>query len=151
MRKLFRMQYESCTGQCYAYSDVMKIHTLGLDEQGAVAFLKRLLAIHGPSCGNPSLAYRLDHAEVGGRDVFIASFARYGSLDLFAAETSLGALNQMIDAALVYYESAEYKAFGAGNGHDVCHHGQDNKLLDFAIAFSGLPEPQRLALRAQFA
>lgn len=149
MRKMFRMKYESCNGQCYAYSDVMRIQTLGLDEQGAAAFLKRLVAMHGPSCGNPHLAFRLDHDEE--LDVFVASFERYGSLDLFGGRTALVALNKLIDAALAYYESDEYKAQpDKGLGHGVCHHGDDNKLIDFAIAFSGLPVVKQDQLRAQF-
>ena len=43
MRKLFRMKYESCTGRCYAYSDVLRIHTLGLDAAGAAEFLKTFI------------------------------------------------------------------------------------------------------------
>lgn len=89
MRKIFRMKYESCSGQCYAYSDVMRIHTLGLDARGAAAFLKRLLAMHAPSCGNDSLQFRLDQDSWIPKDSasqatatrFVASFWHYGSLD----------------------------------------------------------------------
>lgn len=145
------MQYESCSGQCYAYSDVMRIHNLGLSAEGAAAFLRRLVAAHGPACGNSNLAFRLDVDDDLG--VFVASFYRYGSLDLFAAKTPLEAMDRMIDAALAYFKSEEYLTLvsaNPGQGHDVCHHGDDKKLVEFAIAFSGLPDAEREALRAQF-
>lgn len=151
MRKLFRMKYEGCTGQCYAYSDVMRIHTLGLDMEGAVAFLKRLVAMHAPSCGNPELAFRLDVDDDLG--VFVASFQRYGSLDLFTGRTPLEAMNKLIDGALAYYETDEYKdaiAAKPGAGHGVCHHGTDDKLISFAITFSGLCPDEQELLRQQF-
>lgn len=173
MRKLFRMKYEPCTGQCYAYSDVMRIHTLGLDMKGAAEFLKRLLKIHGPSCGNESIQFRLDAdeferdgyheaAQVGlvpctDKDTrFVASFYHYGSLDLFAGDTPLQAMNKMIDAVLAWYESDEGKQLikrDSPNTHRdmVCEHGTDNKLINFAIEFSGLDEKGRAELKAQFA
>lgn len=155
MRKLFRMKYESCTGQCYAYSDVMRIHTLGLDVQGCVEFLKRLLAMHAPSCGNPNIQFRLDvdefkrpeHYEVSTAmrvddQRFVASFYRYGSLDLFADDTALGAMNKLIDGALTWYRSAEGRELLASAGvkdrGTICYHGTDEKLVNFALAFSGL-------------
>lgn len=150
MRKLFRMKYESCTGQCYAYSDVMRIHTLGLDVESAVAFLQDLVKIHEPSCGNAQIGYRLDHDTVDGVDIFVASFERYGSLDLFSGATPLEAMQKLIKAALEYYQSDEYKSLDKGFGHDVCHHGDDKKLIEFAISFSGLNEADQNALRARF-
>lgn len=176
MRKLFRMKYEKCAGACYAYSDVMRIHTLGLSAQGAAAFLKRLIQIHGPSCGNAQLQFRLDAdewiegAEWGERDGlpcpvlqdvtrtrFVASFYHYGTLDLFGGATPLEALDKMIDGALAYYDSEEFILDVAedpnrgGLGHDACEHGDDKKLVEFAIAFSGLDDAQKSALRAEFA
>lgn len=165
MRKMFRMKYESCSGQCYAPSDAMRIHTLGLDMQGAAAFLTRLVAMHEPSCGNPNIEFRLDVDEFTREmytrrapdelvqdERFIASFYHYGSLDLFAGDTALEAMNLMIDAALAYYQSAEYLAQAdKGLGHGVCHHGDDKKLIEFAIEFSGLDAAGRDQLRAQFA
>lgn len=154
MRKLFRMQYESCNGQCYAYSDVMRIHTLGLDAQGAAAFLKRLVAMHAPSCGNDQLGFKLDVDETTFEaPVFVASFQRYGALDLFLGKTPLEAMDKMIDGALAYYRSDEYKAHPTTehSRHAICHHGTDDKLIEFAIEFSGLDAQGRTELRAQFA
>ena len=168
MRKMFRMKYEPCTGQCYAPSDVMRIHTLGLDVEGAVVFLKRLLAMHAPSCGNESLQFRLDEdtfyrkvpVENGYDDHvferkaftrFVASFWHYGTLDLFAGDTPLEALNKMIDAALEYYKSEEYLNHPnyEHDRHNVCHHGTDEKLVNFALAFSGLSEKDQEAVRSR--
>jgi len=165
MRKLFRMKYEACTGRCYAYSDVMRIHTLGLTTANAAAFLERLVKVHEPSCGNSEIQFRLDadeflRAEYMGGDYedvehtrFVASFYHYGALDLFAADSPLDALNQMIDAALAYYASDDYRTDAAarpGLGHDVCEHGDDKKLLEFAISFSGLGTEEQANLRARF-
>lgn len=147
MRKMFRMKFESCNGECYAYSDVMKIHTLGLDVQGAAAFLRRLLAIHAPACGNAQLQFRLDVDDNLG--VFVASFYRYGALDLFASKSPREALDKMIDAALAYYDdqgmTAETSRFA------VCHHGEDYKLVDFALQFSGLSDADQQAIRRELA
>lgn len=165
MRKLFRMQYEPCTGRCYAYSDVMRIHTLGLTTQTAVQFLERLVKIHEPSCGDANIQFRLDADEWFGNPVnefdkaertrFVASFYHYGALDLFGGATPLEAMNKMIDAALAYYEGDDYKAsvarHGGGPDHSKCEHGDDKKLIEFAIAFSGLNDAEKDALRAQFA
>lgn len=178
MRKIFRMAYETCSGQCYDHSDVMRIHNLGLDVRGAAAFLKRLLAMHGPACGNANLQFRLDADEwqvqhpdeswppskdAQGRIVsnswysdhvrFVASFYRYGALDLFSDDTALGAMNKLIDGALAWYASEEGQAKlgpDAGTGREsVCHHGTDEKLVDFALAFSGLNQADQSAVRAQ--
>lgn len=145
------MQYESCSGQCYANDDVIQIRSLGLDVVGAGVFLNRLLAMHGPSCGNPQLAFRLDVDD--DRNMFVASMQRYGALDLYMDETAHGAMNKLIDGALRYYETDEYKALIAaqpGQGSQVCHHGEREKLVEFAVKFSGLPEAEKVELRRQF-
>jgi hypothetical protein len=140
----------------------MRIHTLGLDVKGAAEFLKRLVAIHEPSCGNENIEYRLDVDEFtrtkspwDDNDYpdqrFVASFYHYGSLDLFSGDTPLEALNKLIDAALAYYKSDYYKTVSdKGQGHHVCAHGDDKKLIEFAINFSGLDKAGQDMLRAQF-
>lgn len=168
MRKIFRMKYESCNGQCYDHDDVMRIHNLGLDVEGAAAFLKRLLAVHAPSCGNSNLEFRLDVDEYKRRGKytglryeevddqrFVASFYRYGSLDLFAADTPLEAMNMMIDGALAWYASDEGQQkltlderTAGYNRVDVCHHGTDEKLVKFALTFSGLSEAEQAQVAA---
>lgn len=152
MRKLFRMKYESCNGQCYADEDVMKIHNLGLDVEGAATFLRRLLAMHEPSCGNPQISFSLDVDDDSG--TYVAAMQRYGALDLHVGSTPLEALDKLIDGALAWYASVEYQVLVAerpGAGHGVCHHGDDRALIEFAITRSGLPAPEQQALRARFA
>jgi hypothetical protein len=151
MRKIFRMKYESCNGECYDHSDVMKIRTLGLDVQGAVHFIRRLIEMHRPSCGNDQLAFRLDVSDKF--DIFIASFEHYGALDLFEGKTALEAMDAMIDAVLAYYKTDEYKKLVAerpGVGHTMCRHGEDDKLVHFAIDFSGLGAVDRFRLKDHF-
>lgn len=174
MRKLFRMKYESCHGGCYTADDVLEIHSLGLDVQGAVVFLRRLLLIHGLACGNDRLGYRLDVDDA--RKIYVASFERYGAFDLFLDETPAGALDQLIEAALTYYASQEYAqnlkaqrklqpCTGFRGPEDYrdhlpctacepgsdCRHGQDNKLIEFALKFSGLDATTQAQVRLQLA
>ncbi len=152
MRKLFRMKYESCNGQCYADEDVMNIHNLGLDAEGASTFLRRLLAMHEPSCGNPQISFSLDVDD--DTVTYVAAMQRYGALDLHVGRTALEALDKLIDGALAWYASVEYQVIVVeqpGAGHGVCHHGDDRRLLEFAITRSGLPATEQQALRAQFA
>lgn len=152
MRKLFRMKYESCNGQCYADADVMQIHNLGLDVESAAEFLQRLLAMHEPSCGNPRISFSLDVDDDSG--TYVASMQRYGALDLHVGRTPLEALDKLIDGALAWYASVEYQVLVSeqpGTGHGVCHHGDDRALIEFAITRSGLPTADQQALRAQFA
>lgn len=150
MRKLFRMKYESCSGQCYADADVMKIHSLGLDAQGAAVFLHRLLAMHSPSCGNPAIAFSLDVEDES--HTYVAAMQRYGALDLHVGATALEAMDKLIDGALAWYASEEGVRLMAempGAGHGVCHHGDDQALVEFAISRSGLPAQEQHALRSQ--
>jgi hypothetical protein len=156
VRKLFRMKYESCNGQCYADEDVMRIHVLGLDVEGAAAFLRRLLAMHEPSCGNPQISFSLD-VEDGQADqppTYVAAMQRYGALDLHVGRTALEAMDKLIDGALAWYSSVEYQVLVSeqpGAGHEVCHHGDDRALIEFAITRSGLSAPDQQALRARLA
>lgn len=152
VRKLFRMKYESCNGQCYADEDVMRIYDLGLDAVGAAEFLRRLLAMHEPSCGNPNISFSLDVDDTS--RTYVAAMQRYGALDLHVAFTAFEAFDKLIDGALDWYASVEYQVLVSerpGLGHGVCHHGDDRRLIEFAITRSGLPAPDQQALRAQFA
>lgn len=147
MRKLFRMKYEPCNGQCYAYDEVLNVKNLGVDTETAAELLDRIIKIHEPACGNEQLAYTLDYDEE--TEVFVSGFVHYGALDLFADTTALGALNKLINAALGYYETDEYKELVAkmpGKGHDVCEHGEDHDLRKFAMKFSGLNESEQTAV-----
>lgn len=172
MRKLFRMKHEACTGQCYAYSDVMRIHTLGLDVKGCVEFLKRLIAMHERACGNDSLQFRLDEdtffmkvpVENGHDDHvfeqkqftrFVASFYHYGTLDLYGGETPLEAMNKLIDAVLEWYQTDDGRRLVKRDSpwsfrDNVCHHGTDDKLVDFCLEFSGLDKAKQAEVRAHF-
>lgn len=146
------MKYESCNGQCYADEDVIQIHNLGLDAKNAATFLRRLLAMHEPSCGNPQISFSLDVDD--NTNTYVAAMQRYGALDLYVGRTALEALDELIDGALAWYASVEYQVIASekpGAGHGVCHHGDDRKLLEFAITRSGLSESEQRQLWAQFA
>lgn len=141
MRKLFRMKYEPCSGQCYDHRDVLRISGLGGQVEEMAALLAKIVKIHEPACGNLHLAYGLDLDEE--TNTFVASFQHYGAIELFVAPNAFKALNDLADVALAYYATDAYaEAVKAqpGVGHDVCEHGNDQDLRHFALQYSGLPE-----------
>ena len=96
---VFKRLYEFCNGQCYSHDDVVQIHDLGLDAVGAAEFLRRLLAMHEPSYGNPNISFSLDVEDgLEGRPAtYVAAIMRYGALDLHVGSTALEALDKLID------------------------------------------------------
>lgn len=117
-------------------------------------FLKRLIAMHAPSCGNGNLQFRLDVDEFqrdGTQDQrFVASFYRYGALDLFGGSTALEAMDLLIDGVLTWYNTEEGKRLikqDSPVSNDICHHGTDDKLIAFALQFSGLSKDDQAAVR----
>ncbi len=61
MRKIFRMGYEPCKGDCYAWDDVLPIDDLDPEKRAAVK--TKLLDLHRPMCGNAALRYGVDFDE----------------------------------------------------------------------------------------
>lgn len=150
MRKLFRMKYEPCNGDCYAECAVVDLRSMKLAKNEAVDFFRKLLAVHLPACGNSQLMFRVDVDDE--YNMFVATFEHYGVTDMFMSDSSKGAMTKLINAVLAYYETDEYKALVAANpglGHDVCHYGEDSKLIDFALKFSGLSEIEQAELREE--
>lgn len=152
MRKLFRMKYEPCNGDCYAECAVVDLHSMKLSKNETADFFRRLLAVHLPACGNSNLMFRVDMSDE--YNMFVATFEHYGQTDMFMSDSCKGAMNKLIDAVLVYYNSPAYSVDTAkdpGLGHDVCHYGEDSKLIDFALKFSGLTEAEQNELRVELA
>lgn len=140
MRKLFRMQYEPCNGDCYAYDDILPLD--GLTPQQLKSVMDKLVECHRPLCGNANLRYGLDLDEQ--RHVFIGSFWHYGKLELVSADTCLDAIQLLADTILRHFLSDAGKAElarDAGLGHSVCHYGEDQDLRRWMVRSSGLVAP----------
>lgn len=139
MRKVFRMKYEPCNGQCYTCHEVVNLTSLANDQVTLRRLLDKMVKAHEPLCGNANIAYGIDFDEES--RIFIASFMHYGKLELFANQDLVKVLETLCDSAIAHFASeagiAEL-ATDPGFGHDVCHHGEDEKLTRFMIEHSGL-------------
>ncbi len=135
MKKIFRMQYEPCLGACYSpnqefFNSINNIYKHDRDYFDSMMI--KLLSIHDQVCGNESLAYMIDYDTE--HTLYIASFLHYGQLDLFAGPTVFGALEQLIHAALEYYQTDDYRDLVMeypGKGHEVCDHAEGDNLEKF--------------------
>lgn len=143
MRKLFRMQYEPCSGQCYTDRDVLRFTKQNPEEVQELMDL--LVQIHEPACGNANVRYAIDLDEELG--IFTAVFFHYGKMEVFASKTLGGVIRLLAQHALFFYTTPAWwteKLQGGVHGHDVCHHGKDQDLRVFMIKHSGLaPEVQQ--------
>ncbi len=156
MRKIFRMQYEPCNGDCYAYDpsddtdspddtkddDQLPLGPLRFDKPRLKAIIDKLVAMHQPLCGNVNLRYGIDLDEEN--KLFIGSFWHYGKLELFTGKELYILVEQMADYILAFYKTeayAEESKNDKGLGHDVCHYGEDQDLRRFMIRVSGIPTP----------
>lgn len=144
------MKYEPCSGRCYAPGDVFRMTGFGAAVHEMTELLQKLVRIHEPACGNEQIVYGMDLDE--DRGVFISSFQHYGRLDLFTGANAFEALSKLADAALAYYDSDEWREDSAANpglGHNVCEHGKDSDLVNFALEHSGLPAETRAEIAAR--
>lgn len=154
MRKIFRMQYEPCNGDCYAYDpsddndsddngdDQLPLDPLRHDLPRLKRIMDKLVAMHEPLCGNVNLRYGIDLCETN--KVFIGSFWHYGKLELFTGKDLYILVEEMADYILAFYKTeayAEESKNDKGLGHSVCHYGEDQDLRRFMIRVSGIPTP----------
>ena len=124
MRKLFRMKYEPCNGQCYAHDDVLKAADIGCSPDEYRKVLDGLVAIHERACGNADVWYALDHDDTTG--VFVASFGHPEGLELFAGRDPRDVLGRLVDAVrTTCLPPAD---------HTVCHHGTADRVRAFSYA-----------------
>jgi hypothetical protein len=158
MRKVFRMQYEPCNGDCYAWDrdddrddtpepppkdkDILPLHHLMNDRPRLKALMEKLVAMHQPLCGNRNLRYGIDLDE--DKKLFIGSFWHYGRLELFTDTDMTKLIETMADYVLNFYTTDAYKEESKGDeglGHSVCHYGEDDNLRRFIIRTSKIPTP----------
>ncbi len=114
LRKIFRMGYEPCKGDCYCYDDVLPIDELDSTRKAAV--VQKLLDMHAPMCGNEALRYGVDLVET------------------FLGTDMLGVVDQIADSALAHFASEQFAkeaALAPGLGRGVCAYGNDASLVDF--------------------
>ena len=72
MRKVFRMQYEPCSGQCYTGGDDSPINkesfkaigALKTDKNRLESFITKLTKAHEPLCGNEEMRLGVDYDEL---------------------------------------------------------------------------------------
>jgi hypothetical protein len=135
MRKVFRMQYEPCDGTCYAWDSRAPIEViLENDKPRLNTLVKALTKIHEPACGNINIRYGIDLDE--DNYLFIGSFYHYGHLELFSNKDIIVLLETMCQYIEAFYSTDIGKmelATSPGLGHDVCEHGEDNKLQNFIV------------------
>ena len=130
MRKIFRMGYEPCKGDCYCYDDVLPIDELNPAHKQAVT--QKLLDMHAPMCGNAALRYGVDFDEE--RQLFLGFFYHYGALETFLGPDMLGVVDAIAESALAHFKSEQFKAEQAaapGLGRGACAYGSDESLVDF--------------------
>jgi len=130
MRKIFRMGYEPCKGDCYFYDDVLPIDELNPARKQAVT--QKLLDMHAPMCGNAALRYGVDLDEE--RRLFLGFFYHYGAFETFIGPDLLGVVDAIAESALAHFKSEQFKAEQAaapGLGRGACAYGSDESLVDF--------------------
>lgn len=130
MKKIFRMGYEPCKGDCYAYDDVLPLSDLRPMQRERI--IKKLLEMHAPMCGNTALRYGVDFDEQ--RRLFVGFFYHYGAIEVFLDTEMLDCVEQIANCALEHFKSEQYKSESAGReglGRSACAYGTDDTLVDF--------------------
>ena len=156
MRKIFRMQYEPCNGDCYAWDgdddndsgsdsdgdDTLPLGPLRSDPVRLKRIMDKLVAMHQELCGNVNLRYGIDLDEEN--KLYIGSFWHYGKLELFTHKNLYVLVEIMADYVLAFYQTDAYKEeskHDKGLGHDVCHYGEDDDLRRFIVRAAKIPTP----------
>jgi hypothetical protein len=162
MRKIFRMQYEPCTGMCYAWDDswdkdddddsvpspidpdgdILPLRALKNNPEKLKEIIGKLVAMHEELCGNKNLRYGIDLCEDS--NLFIGSFWHYGKLELFTDKCHIKLLEKMDEFVLPFYKTEAYKKeskYDKGLGHSVCEHGENDNLIRFIIRSSRIETP----------
>jgi len=129
-RKIFRMGYEPCKGDCYCYDDVLPVDDL--DPEKRQAMIKKLLEMHAPMCGNEALRYGVDFSEE--LRLFVGFFYHYGATETFINSSMLSCVEQIANSALSHFASEQFKIESSGReglGRSACAYGSDETLVDF--------------------
>jgi len=141
MRKIFRMQYEPCTGMCYApdqpFFQVMG--ELATDKPRLKKLMSQLLEVHTFLCGNENMKWAIDqHPRTG---VYVGVLNHYGQTETYSGCNPLSLMEEMCAHAVEIVATKEwqeiYKA-SPGKGHDVCEHGKDHDLATFILTNAGI-------------
>lgn len=128
-RKLFRMGYEPCKGDCYM-GKVFPITDFSPEEREEIE--RKLLAIHDPTCGNANVRFGVDLDEA--RGTFVGVFYHYGAMETVLSESLKGALDGLLDLAVEHFASDQWReelAQDPGLGRDACAYGTNDSLLAF--------------------
>ena len=130
MRKIFRMGYEPCKGDCYEYDVTLPIDELNTARREAT--IAKLLEMHAPMCGNEALRYGVDLDEE--QKLFVGFFYHYGAIETFLGPDMLGVVDAIAESALAHFKSEQFKVeqgIAPGLGRGACAYGSDESLVDF--------------------
>lgn len=142
MKKVFRMQYEPCNGDCYHPHNVFTgIKELESNPERLKEVTDKLLKIHEPLCGNVNIRYGIDQdVETG---LYIATFWHYGKLEMFSNKNDLRLIEELADCVIAYFDSEAGKkelASDPGLGHKVCAYGEDESLREFVLKTANIEQ-----------
>lgn len=129
LRKLFRMGYEPCKGDCY-WSKILPLGDLDVADKAEIE--AKLIQMHDPMCGNAAMRYGVDLDE--DRQVYVGFFYHFGAVETMTDPSLKGIINQILDCALSHFASEQYQEeiqMYPGLGRDACAYGTNEKLLDF--------------------
>lgn len=148
-RKILTMTYhadgresineEACSGDCYAYDDVLRVRSDWTPEQVRTTF-RHLLKMHSGICGNDRYRLGVDLDEESG--TFVGSFLHYGALETVCADTIGGVVEKLatvVDAYMASPQRAADLASYPGLGRSACAYGEDDALVRWMAAAGGVP------------
>jgi len=98
MKKLFRFQYEKCSGTCYHPSPEFFEELRCLDKTVLKRVVDKVVASHDRVCNDPEMRFGVDYDEKSKH--YIASFVNHGKLDLFTSRVFMGAVEEMCEFIL---------------------------------------------------
>lgn len=131
---------EPCSGDCYAYDDVLKIRK---EERWTVEMLRtvmgRLLRAHAHICGNEHFRLGIDIDDQSG--IYVGSFGHFGAQETVIGETLEQVVDRLTDGVEAYFASPQAAldiAAYPGKGRSACAYGEDAALWGWMIRASGV-------------
>lgn len=107
MKKLFRFQYESCSGTCYHpgeefFQELRKINSVKLNTT-----IDKIVKAHDSTCDDPTQRFGIDFCE--DTKVYIGNFLNGTRLDLFTDKNFINVVDKLIEFVLETNKSKEAK------------------------------------------
>ncbi len=134
---------EPCSGDCYAYDDVLDTRGGGWTSTEIRTAMDHLLTIHAEICGNANYRLGIDLDDADTYKLFIGTFYRFGVLDMVTGASIQEVIEELAEVAASYFTSelyAAHKMFDPGLGHGACAHGDDDALKVWMAKVGGFDE-----------